>query len=117
MDARRDYRVVLVGTVHGLERAELDYHLDQVMEELLQLESADPAAADPSLDVDFSTATVRMAVSIEAPDPIKATNAASGFIRSAIHAAGGATPDWPTVDGLKWALELTSLEAGQLVIN
>jgi len=110
MGAGRDYRVVLVGTAHGADRSGLDQHLDQVMEELLQLQ-----ATDPSVDVEFSTATVRVAVSVVANNPLEATDAASSFIRAAIHAAGGATPDWPSPDDPTWAVELTGVETGQLV--
>lgn len=106
MDAGREYRVVIVGTVHGLERAGLDHYLDQVMEELLSLE-----AMDPSIDVEFSTATVRVAVGIGASNPLDAAGKASGFIRSAIHAAGGMTPDWPSPADPTWTIEMTAVEA------
>jgi len=109
MGAGRDYRVVLVGTVHGGERAELDNLLDRVMEELLRID-----ARDPSLEIDFSTAVVRVAISVGAANPLDATIEASTSIRCAIHAAGGGTPDWPAVDGPPWSVELTGVETGQL---
>jgi len=106
----RDYSVVLVGTVHAPGREELELHIDSVMEELLRLE-----AVDPSVDVNFSRATIHMHVRVGAANPVDATIAASGLFRSAIHAAGGSTPDWPSPGDQTWSVQLTGLETGELI--
>lgn len=102
----RDYSVVLAGTVHGLDRPGLDRFFDQVMEELLRIE-----AKDPSIDVEFSTASMRISVAVEAANPLEATSKGSGAVRSAIHAAGGGTPDWPAAENLIGAVELTGVKS------
>lgn len=107
MDTGRDYSVVLAGTVHGLERPGLDCFIDQVMEELLRV-----AAKDPSIEVEFSSSSIRVAVVVEAVNPVEATSKGSGAIRSAIHAAGGGTPDWPAAEHLVGAaVELTGVKS------
>lgn len=67
----------------------LQDHLDLVMEELLRL-----AVEDPSIGATGKTGEVEISVTVEADDLDTALTAGGTAIRSAIHAAGGSTPDW-----------------------
>ena len=80
----------------------IEHHLDNVMEELLQLDALDPTIG---LDAD----TVEFSVMIEAINPVDAVNRASSTLRTAIHAAGGGTPDWPKVSDEVWGVWLVSV--------
>lgn len=84
----------------------IEAHLDDVMDELLTL-----AADDPTIDVDLSTRHVSLALVVEAKNPVGATAQASGLFRTAIHAAGGHTPDWPNEDNPSWGVRLMDLRA------
>lgn len=112
------FLVSLVGRVavsgagsKSLEGEVIERHLDEVMEELLRLD-----ATDPSIDLDLSRNEVTMSVLLEAPDPLKATNDASGLIRAAIHAAHGSTPDWPVPPNEAWSVVLLSLRSDPALV-
>jgi hypothetical protein len=83
----------------------IEEHLDQVMEELDNL-----GAPDPSIELDGDR--VEFTVMVAATNPLGAVSQASGLLRTAIHAAKGATPDWPTSaeDGA-WAVQLVSVSS------
>ena len=68
---------------------ELEDLLDLVMEELDNI-----GAPDPTISAEASGATVEIGVSVDAASPQDAVEAGFGFIRTAVHAAGGATPGW-----------------------
>lgn len=87
-------------------RTAIESHLDNVMDELMTL-----AAEDPTIDVNVETGHVSLAVVVEARNPIGATAQASGLFRTAIHAAGGHTPDWPNEDRASWGIRLMDLRA------
>ena len=80
----------------------IEHHLDNVMEELLKLDALDPTIGLGDDLVDFSVMT-------EAINPVDAVNKASGTLRTAIHAAGGGTPDWPKVSDEVWGVWLVSV--------
>lgn len=82
----------------------LESHLDAVMEELVHLD-----AGDPAIDTDLSNNSVVLSLMVEAPNPLTAVDVASGYLRSAIHAAGGSTPDWPGRHDKAWEVMLVSL--------
>lgn len=83
----------------------IEEHLDQVMDELYNLGAADPS-------IDLSDDIVEFAVLVEAANPLGAVSIASGLLRTAIHAAKGATPDWPTSpDHGAWAVSLVSVRS------
>lgn len=84
----------------------IECHLDEVMDELLALD-----ALDPAIDLDLERKAATFAVAVEASDPLEAANNASGFIRSAIHAAKGSTPDWPGPTHNAWSVQILSLSA------
>jgi hypothetical protein len=77
------------GNLDGLEQM-----LDRVMEELVKLQATDPSIGGtlPDGDIEFSLA-------VEAETLEKAVLGAFGTIRTAIHAAEGATAGWPEFRG------------------
>lgn len=108
-----DFVVSLTGCIYVIDSAGqrvpdeeqvLESHLDTVMEELTLLD-----ARDPAIDLDLSDNSVVMSVMVQAPNPVKAVSEASGFLRTAIHAAGGSTPDWPGQYDKAWEVMLVSL--------
>ncbi len=103
--------VELVGQItvaDGTERPDeaIERHLDLVMDELETLD-----ARDPSISVDLADGEVTMSVVVEAANPVDAVGLASGLLRTAIHAAGGATPDWPEPFHEAWAIRLTGVQS------
>ncbi|HUC15887.1 MAG TPA: hypothetical protein VMS00_15660 [Acidimicrobiales bacterium] len=82
----------------------IESHLDQVMEQLIELH-----ATDPSINLVCNQAT--LGVLIEVGNPIDATLLASGYLRTAIHAANGSTPDWPDPQNKAWSVKVLSLSA------
>lgn len=97
-------------TVNDADEAEADSiieaHLDEVMEELGRL-----SAGDPSIDLDLTCGQVAFSVLVHAPNPLEAVDQASGLVRSAIHAAGGATPNWPDRMDKAWAVQLVAIRS------
>jgi hypothetical protein len=90
----------------------IERHLDEVMDELVRLD-----AGDPSIDLDLTQSEARLAVLVEAVNPLEATDTASGLIRSAIHAANGSTPDWPGPHDKAWSVQLLSLSTEPVPIK
>lgn len=74
---------------------ELDQHTDEVMEQLLLLESDTITDSDVSATLTTGEVSVSIAAAAETYD--EALECADACIRSAIHAAGGHTPNWVTV--------------------
>jgi hypothetical protein len=104
------FAVCLEGTIVAKSDVDVERHLDQVMAELLEI-----GADDPSIDVDLGAQRVDLAVAVDAANPLDAANTASALIRTAIHAAGGATPDWPAADVGAWAIRLMAVRSGELI--
>lgn len=88
----------------------LEAHFDQVMDELLKLN-----AVDPSIDASLAAATVTFSVVVEAVNPIAAVEEASGVVRTAVHAAGGGTPDWPSSYDGAWGVRLVGVGSRELL--
>lgn len=84
----------------------IEDHLDEVMEEMERL-----GAGDPSIDLDLTCGKVGFSVLVLADNPLDAVDAASSVVRSAIHAAGGATPNWPDVNDRAWAVKLVAVRS------
>lgn len=84
----------------------LDAHLTEVMERFIEI-----SAIDPDIELDMTTCGVRLAILVEAEDPDKAIFTGSPIIRTAIHAAGGSTPNWPDADNKAWSVEEVTLSA------
>ena len=89
----------------------LEAQLDEVMGELLVL-----GADDATVSATLARGEVEISVSVEAESLEEAGKSGGGLIRSAIHAAGGFTPNW----SIDWASVTTSKtrlpdEQGRLV--
>ena len=80
----------------------LDAHLDRVMDELEKL-----GADSPSIDATLAKGTVEISIVVDASSWEEATQKGLGTLRTAIHAAGGGTPDWPTeISPPEWGITL-----------
>lgn len=75
---------------------DLDAQTDAVMNHLVDLEDAH--LSDISMDVIFSEQLVTISVLSRKNTLVEALEHASSAIRTAIHAAGGSTPDWKSPD-------------------
>jgi|SRR6218665_1054378 len=71
---------------------DFEAHCDLVMEELLRLETVE--ISDVELSAELATKIVTITVVAMADTFENAITKADGVIRTAIHAAGGHTPEW-----------------------
>lgn len=77
------------------EEAEpIDEQLGAVMDELVKLADGNCGISDPAISYDSERKLVTIEVVAENEDFDDAVLTANSCIRSAIHAAGGATPGW-----------------------
>lgn len=83
---------------HAGTPQEFHRHGEKVMEELLKLEICDPDLSDSGVGTDADQSTVTVSLLVFADDEAQALDKALTAIRSAVHAAGGSTPFWPTAD-------------------
>jgi hypothetical protein len=72
---------------------------DRVMSALLDLESADLRLADSAVSLDTETMTMTIGLVVDGNDYQETVAHALTSIRTAIHAAGGSTPDWDAAGG------------------
>lgn len=82
----------------------LEDHLTDVMDRLIEIN-----ATDPDIELDLTNCGVRLAILVDADDPDKAVAQASPIVRSAIHAAGGSTPEWPDANNNAWSVDQVTL--------
>ena len=75
---------------------DLDAHTDLVAEELFKLEEGDDSLSDSDVSAAIGDGVVEIGVVAVAPTFDDAVATADAAIRTAIHAAGGSTPDWTT---------------------
>jgi len=68
---------------------ELERHLEEIQDQLLELD-----AADATVSAVLASGEVEISVTVEAPTVDEAAKKGSSVIRTAIHAAGGFTPNW-----------------------
>ena len=85
------------------EPEQIEASLDRVMEELLRLNVEDPAIGGS-----METGEVEISLAIDAPSLEEAAPLAMSTIRTAVHAAEVATPNWPRFD--KRSLQVAVLE-------
>lgn len=104
-------RLDLPGATALGRRVAFEVHLDQLMEALLAQEQADPLVTDPDVSANLETGAVEIHCYVALPfDQVVAR--ADSFIRTAIHTAGGHTPDWGDdagPDGLEYRHESSEL--------
>lgn len=77
---------------------DLNDHLDQVMNALMALESADKRITDSDFVATLKTGLVCINSSAQGESFDEAAALAMATIRAAIHAAGGFTPGWESND-------------------
>jgi hypothetical protein len=90
---------------HNVGELLTDY-LSSVMDEFCTMN-----VMDPDIELDLAACSVKFSVLVEADDTLVAINAASPLVRSAIHGAGGSTPDWPEADDNSWAVRMITFSA------
>lgn len=80
-----------------LDRDAFHKHGELVMQELLKLESCNTDFTDSTVTTDVRDRHVTIDLYIFASANLDAIQRALDLIRTAVHAAGGITPAWPTV--------------------
>ena len=78
------------------DRDSLVAQVDGVMQALLDLEGVDRRLSDSNVSLDLGEMRVVIEVDVAGDDYQECVSHALGAIRTAIHAAGGATPQWPS---------------------
>lgn len=73
---------------------DLSNQCDRVMSELVGLDKADCGIHDPAVSLDSKSGVITIEVVSFGVDIDAATAEADSCIRTAIHATGGATPNW-----------------------
>jgi len=73
---------------------DFDAHIDDVIENLLELEAADARLSDSDIEAVLTEGLLTINVLATDTTLDAASTLANSAIRSAIHAAGGATPEW-----------------------
>ncbi|XRQ09505.1 hypothetical protein ACN3XK_00905 [Actinomadura welshii] len=87
--------------VPGTSSEDVHAHGERVMEELLRLEDCNSDFTDSAVSTDAEASILRVELLIlNTADPTAALARALDLIRTAAHAAGGATPSWPSVSDL-----------------
>lgn len=81
--------VTFEGYITGGPAEDLAEHLDAVMEELVDL-----GVDDPAVGARLGAGEVEISISLDADSLDAAQAEGNATIRTAIHAAGGATPGW-----------------------
>ena len=89
-----EFSLDLYATPVGPSPMPLEAEVDLIMENLVGLVDTECGIKDPAISLDEANNLVTIDVTVEAVDFEAAVELASSCIRSAIHAAGGHTPDW-----------------------
>ncbi|MEU6490402.1 hypothetical protein ABZ890_08410 [Streptomyces sp. NPDC046984] len=93
------FTVQVRGATSSDEAAQiLDEHIDQVMDELLNLADCRGDVHDPSVGAELATGTVEIELTVDGKGSA-ALDVAESVVRAAIHAAGGFTPSWGDAPG------------------
>jgi hypothetical protein len=89
-------RYTTLQEIRHLGAASCGPRLAPLMQALLDVEASDESVSDPDLAADITTGWVEVELTVEAEDAIGAITTAVATLRTAIHAAGDATPEWET---------------------
>jgi hypothetical protein len=73
---------------------DLSDHVGSVMDELVTLAACDDRLSDPGVSLDLSNGHVEVEIVVTGDTIGQAVDWGNDAIRTAIHAAGGFTPDW-----------------------
>ncbi|MEC3974582.1 hypothetical protein [Amycolatopsis sp. H20-H5] len=76
------------------ESGDLEEHFLSLMDALLD----EPGAVDPDIAAELATGKVHVSTAVDADTDTAALERALLITRSAVHKAGGFTPDWPKPD-------------------
>lgn len=79
--------------------ADLAEAIDQVTDQLALIDERTPEFLDYAVSSDATDNTAVFEITADAGDEMEALAGALSWVRAAIHATGGATPDW-SVGGL-----------------
>jgi hypothetical protein len=112
-EAMTTIRLSLTFSVSGVD--DLDAHTDAVLSALIDLETANPLLADSDLEAVLSKSLVTVAILSTAETVDMAEQNALAAIRTAIHTAGGATPEWDSVAQMATTTAEYSFKAKALV--
>jgi hypothetical protein len=88
------FNVIGVFTVTDMDRNQLEVAAGKLMEQLLALEDAGCGIHSSAVSADLGASQFQVEVSIDADSKKIALSVAQPCIRAAIHATGGATPEW-----------------------
>ncbi len=100
------YVVTYCGIAEGGSSESLERHLDGVMDALMELEEADPCLSDADLSARVADRTAEFSITVECDEVEDAAHKGLSTIRTAIHAADGATPGWES-DAQALVIEFT----------
>lgn len=114
MDVECTWRFTVSSDKSGVE---LSRDLDSLMNELLAIEELDPLLSDTSLALDNASGSVEIAVRCVSTSREQGMHHIMSAIRSAIHAAGGATPGLPESFEDQDPKTGLVLENGELVVS
>lgn len=73
---------------------DLESIVDALADELASLEDVTPALLDSTVSMDADESLIAATVTTEADTFEAAAQTGDAAVRAAVHAAGGATPDW-----------------------
>lgn len=95
MNVQCTWRLILESSSQATN---LEAVADDVMTALLSLEQVDPLLSDSAIALDIPKKEIEISVSSECSAIDDGVRHAMAAIRTAIHAAGGATPEWPDTE-------------------
>jgi hypothetical protein len=98
------------------QETNLESVADDVMTALLSLEQIDPLLCDSAIALDLSRKEISISISSESASIDDGVRHAMAAIRTAIHAAGGATPEWSEAQASGTAREW-SVQHEELVVS
>jgi hypothetical protein len=86
--------VIPIHVTLGSPDARLGDAIDQVTDQLAQIDEQTPELLDYAVSSDGGDNSVVFEVTVDASDEMEALAGAVSWVRAAIHATGGATPNW-----------------------
>jgi hypothetical protein len=86
--------VIPIHVTLGSPDASLGDAIDQVTDQLAQIDEQTPELLDYAVSSDGGDNSAVFEVTVDASDEMEALAGAVSWVRAAIHATGGATPNW-----------------------
>jgi len=91
--------------------------LDRLMERLLEVESLELHLSDPAVAFDADAGMAEVSIESDGPTLDEALTQADDAVRSAIHAAGGSTPNWASQHRSIESENSVTFTHGQLLVS